>query len=130
MTFCVAVVRDDDIEKQLRLSVESSIDTYLPLGPHYDDYKMSIWVKIFDRKQAFTLEYIDTVRVSASWRGSASSVASELVIMAFSTSSMPPELLIISFSAVLRGPSYITYAQISGFQTHPPTLYAQIMTSQ
>ena len=29
----------------------------------------------------------------------------------------------------VRGYSFITYAQISGFQTHPPTLYAQIMTS-
>ena len=29
----------------------------------------------------------------------------------------------------LRGHSFITYAQISGFQTHAPTLYAQIMTS-
>ena len=28
-----------------------------------------------------------------------------------------------------RGHSFITYAQIPVFQTHPPTLYAQIMTS-
>ena len=65
MTFCAAVVRDDDIEKQLRLSVESSIKTYLPVGPHYDDYKMNIRVKIFDRKEAFTLREIANVTVSA-----------------------------------------------------------------
>ena len=29
----------------------------------------------------------------------------------------------------LRGHSFSTYAQISRFQTHPPTVYAQIMTS-
>ena len=29
----------------------------------------------------------------------------------------------------VRGHSFITYAQISGFQTHPPILYTQIMTS-
>ena len=77
---------NDDIEKQLRLSTDPVIETFLPLGPYYDDYTVTVYAKIFDRKEAFTLVNIASVKVT-------SATHSEVEDLLFSSSVSPHDVM-------------------------------------